>query len=255
VFERGDRVVVEPEGGEFFEGRVLGVSPERLRIERGRNGEALTVMPGDVYRLPATLARGETGRLAICGIEAAWIGCRIESVGPAPDVTVTTLDDRVLAVPRSSVLAPSSVTELNLKQRFERREARARFLDDAARAGEPLAPPSFRAQPHARVVANREGQWWSATVLQTDVDDDEVTLRYQCDGLEQTVQSRAVVPEPVQSSAPARGAFVLIRPISPSEPWKRMRVVGSVDAEAKVVDQDGAERSVAFRDVIALAQH
>jgi hypothetical protein len=254
-FERGDRVVVEPLGGEFFEGRVLSVTPERLRIERGRTGEALTVTADDVYRLPAPLAANEAGRLAICNVEATWIGCRIESAG-GPEVTVRTLDDRTLALSRSAVLAPSSVTELNLRQRFERRAARAQFVEDATHAGEPLAPPGYRPQPQSRVIAERQGGWWSAVVLGTDDDEDEdekeVTVRFSSDGLEQTVPARSVVPEPVQSPAPARGAFVLIRPISPAEAWKRVRVLSAVDAEAKVIDQDGSERTVAFRDVLGL---
>jgi hypothetical protein len=255
AFERGDRVVVEPLGGEFFEGRVLSVMPERLRIERGRTGEALTVAANDVYRLPAALAANEAGRLAICSVEATWIGCRIESSG-GPEVTVRTLDDRTLALSRSAVLAPSSVTELNLRQRFERRAARAQFVEAAARAGEPLAPPGYRPQPQARVIAERQGGWWSAVVLgmsdDEDEDEREVTVRFSSDGLEQTVPARSVVPEPVQSPAPARGAFVLIRPISPAEAWKRVRVLSAIEDEAKVIDQDGSERTVAFRDVLAL---
>jgi hypothetical protein len=252
AFERGDRVVAELVGGEFFEGRVLAVTGERLRIERLRTREVFAAAPGDLYRLPARPAPKEIGRLAICGTAGEeWIGCRIagESDG---ELEVTTLDDRKLSLPRSSVLATSQVTELNLKQRFERRAARAQFLAEALAAGEPAPPSGYRPQLQARVVAPKQGQWWSAAVLGLDDEDEEVTLRFLGDGLEQTLPRASVVPESGANAAPTRGAFVLVRPSSPADPWWRARVVATVDSEARIVDGDGDERSVGFRDLLPL---
>jgi hypothetical protein len=130
-------------------------------------------------------------------------------------------------------------------------------VEQALAAGEPSRPPGYRPQPQARVIAERQGSWWSAVVLGVDDDDDDggdVTVHFASDGLDLRVARTQVVPEPVQAAAPARGAFVLIRPVSPAEPWKRVRVVSAVDDEVKVVDQDGNERTAAFRDVLTLAR-
>jgi hypothetical protein len=249
--ERGDRVVVEPLGGEFFEGRVIAVSSERLRIERDRTGEQSEVTPNDVYRLPAPAVLAELGRVAICDVEARWVGCRVESVS-GPELRVTTLEDRVAMLPLAKTIAPSPVTELNLTQRFERRAARARFIEEALGAGDPVAPSDFRPVAHARVVARREGQWWSAAV--ESVDEDDITIRFSSDGLEQEIGVDSLVPEPVNGvPLPPRGAFVLMRPNSPSDAWRRVRVVAAFDSEVKVSDPDGAERSVELRDVLALS--
>lgn len=252
AFERGDRVVAELVGGEFFEGRVLAITGERLRIERLRTREAFTAAPGDLYRLPARLAPKEVGRLAICGTASEeWIGCRIARVSDG-ELEVTTLDDRTLTLAPSAVLAASQVTELNLKQRFERRAARAQFLAEALAAGEPAPPAGYRPSIQARVVAPRQGRWWSAAVLGLDDEDEEVTLRFLGDGLEQTLPRVSVVPESGANAAPTRGAFVLVRPSSPADPWWRARVVATLESEARIVDGDGDERSVGFRDLLPL---
>jgi hypothetical protein len=102
------------------------------------------------------------------------------------------------------------------------------------------------------VVALREGQWWSAVVQ--SIDEDDVTIRFSGDGVEQEVGMNSLVPEPVNgASLPARGVFVLVRPSSPSDAWRRARVVSAVDTEVKVTDPDGAESSVELRDVLVLA--
>jgi hypothetical protein len=150
------------------------------------------------------------------------------------------------------VLAPSSVTELNLKQRFDRHASRMRFGEEAARAGEPVPVAEFRPLPNTRVVARRQGQWWSALVVGSD--EDECTIRFTSDGLEQEIGPVDLVPEPVSGGAPpARGVFVLMRPNSPSDAWQRVRVLGSVDSEVRVETRDGNERKIALRDVLALA--
>jgi hypothetical protein len=248
-FGRGDRVVVEPVGGEFFEGRVLEVFAERLKIERGPSGETSKVAPGDVYRLPATAVQAEPGRLGICKVDAEWIGCRVEGVTGA-ELAVTTLERKTLSLPRASVLAPSSVTELNLKQRFERQRVRARFAEEAERAGEPVVTPQYRPLPNTRVVAKRQDQWWSAIVL--GVDDDEILVRFSSDGLERELSATELVSEPIPGPMPARGLFVLSRPSSPSEAWQRVRVLGGAGVEVRVEEPDGGHRSVGLRDILTL---
>lgn len=251
TFERGDRVVAELVGGEFFEGRVLAVTGERLRIERVRTREVLTAAPGDLYRLPGRLAPKEVGRFGICATGEDWIGCRIAAVSDG-ELEVTTLDDRRLSLPRSAVLATSQVTELNLRQRFDRRAAHARFLEEAMAAGEPTPPAGYRPQLQSRVVAPRQGLWWSAVVEGLDLEDDEVTIRFLGDGLEQTLPMSSIVPEQGANAAPVRGAFVLVRPASPADAWRRARVVAIFESEARIFDGDGAERSVGFRDLVPL---
>jgi hypothetical protein len=85
-----------------------------------------------------------------------------------------------------------------------------------------------------------------------DDEDEEVTIRFLGDGLEQTLARGAVVPESVANAAPPRGAFVLMRPDSPADAWRRARVLATLESDARIIDADGAERSVGFRDLLPL---
>src|SRR5262245_5280976 len=54
TFERGDVVIVERTAAEFFEGRVLAVTPSGLKIQTTEDGEPVVVARNDAYRLAAT---------------------------------------------------------------------------------------------------------------------------------------------------------------------------------------------------------
>jgi len=247
---RGDRVVVEATAAEFFEARVLQATKESLRVAPAE-GEPISVAPGDVYRLPQAAGRFDVGAFAICNLEDAWVGCRIESRAPTGFVVSTTTGKRAELSSRA-LLQPSAVTELNLRNRFARAAARAAFLEAVARAGAPAAPPGYRPVPRARVVAKREGGWYTAVVEAVDRDGASVT--FSADAWNTRVGLADLVPEPTSANpAPARGDFVLLRPSSPAEPWAPARVLGMVDDAIKVTNVEGTERLVSVRDVLTLA--
>jgi len=206
---RGDRVVVEATAAEFFEARVLQATKESLRVAPVE-GDPLSVAPGDVYRLPPAQARFDLGALAICRVEDAWVGCRIEERS-ASGFTVFTTSGKRAELPREALLQPSAVTELNLQSRFARAAARAAFLDAWRRAGTPTAPPGYRPAPRARVVAKREGGWYTAVVESVSADSASVT--FPADAWSGQLGPKDLAPAPSSANAPpSRGDFVLVRP-------------------------------------------
>src|SRR5690242_6197744 len=50
-FGRGDVVVVERTAAEFFEGRVLGVTDNSLKVQMTADGEPVVVARSDAYRV------------------------------------------------------------------------------------------------------------------------------------------------------------------------------------------------------------
>jgi hypothetical protein len=228
---------------------VLSAGKEQLRIEPLSGGDSLTVAVGDVYRLPSSASELKQGQFAICNTPEGWKGCRIDRADPrGPQVSL--LGAAAASLPASSVLAASPLTELNLKQAFAQQRARSEFWAAAERAGSPLRPPGFRPQPRARVVARRGSAWYSGVI--DDVRDESAHVAFAPDGVREHVAVNDVVPEPPYATLPNRGDYTLVRPTSPSEPWQRVRVLGTTDRDLRVVDVDGSERVVTARDVLPL---
>ena len=67
VYVRGDRVVAEQSAAQFFEGRVLAVDGDRLRLQAIGGSDSLNVVASDVYRLPPEAHELTVNMLAICG--------------------------------------------------------------------------------------------------------------------------------------------------------------------------------------------
>jgi hypothetical protein len=62
-----------------------------------------------------------------------------------------------------------------------------------------------------------------------------------------------LLPEPPQATQPARGDFVLVRPASPAEPWRTLRVLSATDREFRVGGPGSDERVVSLRDLLPLS--
>lgn len=246
---RGDRVVVEPRAAQFFEGRVLSVSGERLRVEPAGGGEPLSVSREDVYGLSKELGALKPGQLAICKREAVWAGCRVERA-LGDHVEVTTLDGTRASLPRSAALLPSLSTELNLKQAFARSNQRLEFERGAAQASLPASPPGFVPSAHARVLVRRAGGWYSGVVH--ELHDKTAYVAFAPDNVREQVMRGALLPEPPYPNQPVRGDFVLVRPASPAEPWPTLRVLGTTEREFRVGAPGRDERVVSVRDLVPL---
>lgn len=248
--QRGDRVVVEPRAAEFFEGTVLAVTAGQLRVAPRDGPEPVRVALADAYRLPAQNVSARVGQLAVCRIDASWLGCRVASVA-APAMQVRTPDGLTHAIQHDALLLPSPLTELNLERHFARTAERSAFIAAAAAAGEPVAPVGFRSLPKARVIVRRRGAWESAVV--SEVGKKDLYVTFTSDGLKESVTTDIIIPEPPYSAPPRRGQFALVRPTSPSEAWPRVQVTASTEGAFKVRDAEGTVRVVGERDLVPLS--
>lgn len=255
---RGETVVVEQTAAVFFEARVVAAEGGRLRVQAADGDETTTVSASDVYRLvPAATAEGgertalQPSAYAICrSAPQRWVACRVERATDALVTAVTDAGER-LELTRDAVLAPSPVTELNLRRHFERTRERREFAEARARAGEPRAPADYRPLPRERVLARAEQGWYTAYVR--EVGDDGVSVTWQSDRAVSVVSTEAVVPEPPYPAEFRRGDFVLVRPPTPALPWEAVLVRAVGQDELRVVDIEGRQRSVSAREVVPLA--
>jgi len=242
-------VVVEPRAAEFFEGRVLSVNADRFRVEPVGGGEPLSVSRADVYALGVGRAALKPGQLAICKRETGWAACRIESV-QSDRLDVSTLDGVSASLPPAAALAPSASTELNLKQAFARSTQRLEFERGAERASVPVSPSGFVPVPRGRVLVRRAGGFYSGVIQ--ELREKSAYVAFAPDGVREQVARSALLPEPPYPAQPTRGDFVLVRPDSPSEPWRTLRVLGTTDREFRVGAPGSDERVVSARDLIPL---
>lgn len=251
VYVRGDRVVAEQSAAQFFEGRVLAVDGERLRLQAVGGSDSLSVVASDVYRLPPAAHELTPNMLAVCGHGDAWLPCRLTKVSG------TVLEARsahgdFFELPRERLLVPSALTELNLKRFFARSESEQAFAHAAERAGDPRPEPSWRPSLHERLLVKLGKQWFTGYVRAIDGDSAELTLN--------SGQRSATVPLSALSAEPPssfvnelrRGDFVLLRPESLAEPWARMQVRALTDTELKLGDAGGTLKSATVRDVVPL---
>jgi hypothetical protein len=251
VFARGDHVVAEQAGAEFFEGRVLSAEGDHLRVQAVGGNDSSNVLASDVYRLPPAADALTPNQLAICAREVRWVPCRLSSVtGPvlrAKDAVGSAFD-----VSREQVILPSALTELNLKRHFSRSQAELTFKRSAERAGEPRPEPNWRPGVHERLLVKRGADWFTGYVRELSDDGAQVTLSTSVRSV--VVPLGALAAEPPSSFANElrHGDFVLLRPESASDPWPRWQVRAVNGAEIKLVDAAGSVRSASVREVVPL---
>jgi hypothetical protein len=247
---RGEHVVIEQTAAVFFEGRVLAVGGQGLRVQATSNGDALSVAHSDVYRLSGARREQRVGHFAICGrAPSEWVGCRIERV-EGSQVRVVDAQGQSALLAAERVLSPTPVTELNLRRYFERVQERVTFARAAERAGTPRAPANWKPSAHERVLARNGAHWYSARVR--ELDDEDVTVLWEFDERPAELTLSDLVPAPPYVSGLKRGDFVLVRPELQSHAWAASKVVARNGAELEVVDINGARQSVSAREVVPL---
>jgi hypothetical protein len=261
----GDRVVVESAMATFLEGVVMSVGRDRARVQLGggggAGGEVSERLLADLY-LPASGERGSEeasseagtsvlheGSYAVCHMpDGGWRGCRVESIGSLArvvDEESTTVD-----LPWREVLAPTAVTELNVRQRFERNAKRRAFREGAKSAGRPRLPSNWRPEMNQRVVVERDGAWVGAQVKGVR----KGLVRVDCESDHRIFDAPVsdVAPEPPIEFAPTVGTYVLARPATGSHAWPVMRVEATGIASLELSDELGDRHQMAIRDVIPL---
>jgi hypothetical protein len=252
AFARGDQVVVEQTAAQFFQGRVLEVENNQLRVEVS-GGRSVLVEPGDAYPLPPR-KRSVPRQLAICRTgDRKWEGCRIESL-QGSRIFARSAEDQEYSVGPDQVLAPSPLTELNLRRDFQRSRARADFVRAVEKAGQPRAPVGWKASPGERVLARKDNGWFTARVH--EIEHDGLRVRWESDGEVIKVPMENVVPQPRYGSSPLmRGDFGLLRPTSLAEPWRPVQVRSVEDRDLRVLSLEGELLSTSAQDVVPLQSH
>lgn len=251
VYVRGDRVVAEQSAAQFFEGRVLAVDGDRLRLQAIGGNDSLNVVASDVYRLPPAARELTVNMLAICGRPDGWLPCRVSKIA-GNTLEARAANGELFELTRERLLVPSALTELNLKRYFARSESEQAFAQAAERAGDPRPEPGWRPALHERLLVKLDGRWFTGYVRGIDGDTAEITLNASQRATTVALSALSAEPPSSFSNELRRGDFVLLRPESPAQPWPRMQVRAVNDAELKLTDASGAVKSATIRDVIPL---
>jgi hypothetical protein len=182
-----------------------------------------------------------------------WRGCRVESSG---DAGVSVIDDEAARalLDRESLLAPTALTELNVRQRFDRNAKRRAFVDGARAAGHPHAPHGWRPALDERVLAVRDGAWVGARV-RGFLKKGGVRLIWDEDKRSVDMSSRDVVPQPPVDFSPTVGSFVLARPQAGSRNWTVVRVESVGGSNLVVSNEVGDQIPLSLRDVLPLERY
>jgi hypothetical protein len=242
-------VIVERTAAEFFEGRVLSVTPSGLKIQTSGDGEPVVVAVGDAYRPAHAPRESEPGASAICNDRPAhWTACRVVA-RDGSNLRATLGSGGEVSLPAERVLKPSAVTALNVKQLFEVGEARRRFDEAATSAGQPQRPSGWIPEVREPVIARRGPHWFTAHVSSM-LEDGGVRVLFEGTDRPEALPPSHVVPMPPYTRSFSRGDFALTRPRSATEPWARVRVEAIGPEEAVVVGDDGERRRHEARQLV-----
>ncbi len=250
-YARGDRVLVEQAAAEFFEGRVLAVVGEQLRVQATGGNDSSNVVASDVYRLPPEPRELVVNALVICGRAETWMPCRVQKIA-AEAISVSAATGEAFQLTREHVLVPSALTELNLKRYFARKEVELSFARSAQRAGSPRPEAGWHPGLRERVLVQLGADWFTGYVH--ELGDDNAVITLNAGQRSATVPMSALAAEPPSAlTAELRhGDFVLLRPETASEPWARWQVRAVDGTEIKLIDAGGALHSASVRDVLPL---
>jgi len=247
--ERGERVVVEPAAAEFFEARVLELQGDRVRVQMAANGDTKLVALSDVYRLRPPTRNFSRGDFVICKPSGStWSACRVES--SESGLTITNAEGKEGRVAPTDAIAPSAVTELNIRRRFDRAEERAEFERGLVRAGSPVAPAGWKPGPSERVLARLEAGWFAGSIH--ELGKKEVRVAWQGNDRITDVAITELVPAPPYSVQFHKGDYALVRPLAPSGAWQPMRIESTAENEVVLRDAAANKRSVAPSDLVPL---
>lgn len=252
TMKRGDRVVVEPLSAEFFEGQVLEVLEAKIKLQRTDSGDIVQVGKGDVYRLGETKPRLSPNDLGICEMKPhRWQSCRVLR-STADGFYVATTEGSEQDLRASQVLAPTGLSELNIRRRFAEVARRRSFEAAVASASIPRRVPGWVPAPRRMVVAERNGRWYGAQI--TEVDDDRVVLRWDGQKDLTDLPKTAIMPQPPACGVPQRGDRALRRPSGHGAPWVPVVVVAVDGGEVTVENIDRVRIVVDIRELCPMGE-
>jgi hypothetical protein len=249
----GDHVVVESSAATFAEGRVSAIGRERVTVALGATDEPLDRLKSDVYLLPPAprTAPAEPGSFGICRItDGRWRACRVETAS-ASGASVADDDAGRAIVGWGSVLAPTPLTELNIRQRFERNAKRRAFQQGAREAGQPRAPRGWRPSLDELVLARRDGAWVGAKV-RGFLKKGGVRIVWDDDKRLADLSVKEIIAQPPVDFAPTVGSYVLARPQAGELTWTVVRVESAGGSTVVVSNEVGDQIRTTVRDVLPL---
>jgi hypothetical protein len=270
--EAGARVIVENATAAFVEGTVVTVVRDRVRVQLASSGEITDQSLSEVYvptpddvvpTAPPTAQSAalddadpivvapslREGSYAVCHMpDNRWRGCRIETARARAAV----VDDEATTaeLPWHELLAPTPVTELNVRQRFDRNAKRRAFRDGARNAGRPRVPGNWRPGINERVIAERDGAWVGAQIK--GVKRGTARLEWESDRRLSDTNLAEVCPEPPMDFAPTVGTYVLARPGRGARTWAVLRVESMGSGTLMLSDELGDQQERSMRDLIPL---
>jgi hypothetical protein len=250
--KRGDRVVVEPTAADFFEARLLEVDGTKLRLQRSDSGDVLTVGGADVYRLGERSSRLTASSFAVCELEPhRWLSCQIERVTLNGFVVVDT-NGQKCELDRAKVLEPTGLSEMNIRRRFEDVVRRRAFSASISSAGQPRKVAGWTPAPHRLVLAERDGHWYGAKVVETG--DSLVVLVWDGQKDSAELPKAVVMPQPPACGLPQRGDRALRRPTGHGAPWEAVVVVGLDGADVTIENIERVRFIVDVGDLCPLGE-
>lgn len=246
---RGDHVVVELSSAEFFEARVLEAGQTALKVEQIPGGKTHTVERADVYAITPAVAAAR-GRFYICRTAPQrWQPCQLDAATSRPWLASLPEGDSVRIEP-ADVLAPTDLTELNLRRRFERTQRVREFRAQAKKAGSPRVTVGWKPAPREAVLVSIGGSWLSAQVF--ELLDSGYRVRLAGDGRIVEVPAGTLIPQPPYPGPAAPRSFVLARPDAIAEGWRLWQVALVADDHLTLQNEHGERKRATLRDVVPL---
>jgi hypothetical protein len=249
----GDHVVLESAAATFVEGAVSAVSRDRVKVDLAATRESLERLRSDVYVLPpaSRAAPAEPGSYGICRMaEGRWRACRVETASGS-GASVVDDDAGRGVVGWGAFLSATPLTELNVRQRFDRNAKRRAFQQGAREAGHPRVPHDWRPSMDELVIAQRDGVWVGAKVRGL-LKKGTVRIVWDDDKRMSDLGGREVVPQPPVDFAPTVGSYVLARPQAGELAWTVVRVESAGGLSLVVSNEVGDQIRTTVRDVLPL---
>jgi hypothetical protein len=249
----GDHVVIESSAATFVEGSISAVGREHVTVALGATNESLERLRSDIYLLPPAprAAPAEPGSFGICRMgDGHWRACRVETAsGSGASVGD---DDAGRAVGGwGALLSPTPLTELNIRQRFDRNAKRRAFQQGARAAGRPRPAHGWRPSPDELVLAQRDGAWVGAKV-RTLLKQGLVRVVWDDDKRMTDFNVREIIPQPPVEIAPMVGSYVLARPQAGEPTWTVVRIESVGGMNLVVSNEVGDQIRTTVRDVLPL---
>jgi hypothetical protein len=249
----GAHVVLESAAATFVEGAVSDVGRDRVTVALTGTTEKLERLKSDLYLLPPAprTAPAEPGTYGICRMpEGRWRACRVETASGS-GASVVDEDAGRGVVGWGAFLSATPLTELNVRQRFDRNAKRRAFQQGAREAGRPRVPHGWRPSIDELVLAQREGAWVGAKVRGL-LKKGSVRIVWDDDKRMTDIAAREIIPQPPVDFAPTVGSYVLARPQAGEPTWTVVRVESAGGNNLVVSSEVGDQIRTTVRDVLPL---